>query len=71
MGCYQTLFPIDCSCTLSGNTEAAEDCTKQYEAMYSSCELSRNSSCAEESAANGLVLAHEELGYPLYDVLGK
>ncbi|XP_039207970.1 la-related protein 4 isoform X1 [Crotalus tigris] len=67
---WQEAAAVQGNCT-EGNTEAAEDCTKQYEAMYSSCELSRNSSCAEESAANGLVLAHEELGYPLYDVSGE
>uniref|UniRef100_A0A8C5RTU6 La ribonucleoprotein 4 n=1 Tax=Laticauda laticaudata TaxID=8630 RepID=A0A8C5RTU6_LATLA len=67
---WQEAAAVQGNCT-EGNTEAAEDCTKQYEAMYSSCELSRNSSCAEESAANGLALAHEELGYPLYDVSGE
>ncbi|XP_070596629.1 la-related protein 4 isoform X2 [Erythrolamprus reginae] len=67
---WQEAATVQGNCT-EGNTEAAEDCTKQYEAMYSSSELSRNSSCAEESAANGLVVAHEELGYPLYDVSGE
>ncbi|XP_077780058.1 la-related protein 4 [Podarcis muralis] len=50
-----------------GNAEVADDGAKQYDTMYSSCETS-NSSGVEESAANGMVLTHEELGYQLYDV---
>nr|XP_034959687.1 la-related protein 4 isoform X2 [Zootoca vivipara] len=50
-----------------GNAEVADDGAKRYETMYSSCEAS-NSSGVEESAANGMVLTHEELGYQLYDV---
>lgn len=53
-----------------GNTEVADDGAKQFEAMYSSCEPSGSSS-VEESAANGMVLIPEELGYQLYDVSGK
>ncbi|CAI5765360.1 la-related protein 4 isoform X1 [Podarcis lilfordi] len=50
-----------------GNAEVADDGAKRYDTMYSSCETS-NSSGVEESAANGMVLTHEELGYQLYDV---
>lgn len=53
-----------------GNTEVVDDGAKQYEAMYSSCEPS-NSSSVEESAANGMVLTPEDLGYQLYEVPGK
>lgn len=53
-----------------GNTEIADDGAKQYEAMYSSCEPP-NSSSVEETAANGMVLAPEDLGYQLYEVPGK
>ncbi|KAJ6658055.1 hypothetical protein lerEdw1_001531 [Lerista edwardsae] len=59
--------PGNCS---EGNTEVADDGAKQFEAMYSSCEPS-GSSVVEESAANGMVLIPEELGYQLYDVSGE
>ncbi|XP_053151316.1 la-related protein 4 isoform X2 [Hemicordylus capensis] len=58
------------NCT-EGNAVVADDGAKHYEAMYSSCELSRSSSGVEESAANGMVLASEDLGYQLYDVSGE
>uniref|UniRef100_A0A8D2J0E2 La ribonucleoprotein 4 n=1 Tax=Varanus komodoensis TaxID=61221 RepID=A0A8D2J0E2_VARKO len=67
---WQETAAVPGNCT-EGNAEVVDDGAKQYEAMYSSCELSRNSSGVDESAANGMVLAHEELGYQLYDVSGE
>ncbi|KAJ7317878.1 hypothetical protein JRQ81_004040 [Phrynocephalus forsythii] len=66
---WQEAAAVPGNCT-EGN-EVADDNAKQYEAMYSSCELSRNSSGIEETAANGMVLPPEELGYQLYDVSGE
>ncbi|KYO27213.1 la-related protein 4 [Alligator mississippiensis] len=55
-----------------GNVEISEDSCKQYEVMYSpSCEAPRNGTGVEEAAANGLVLATEDLGYQIYDASGE
>ncbi|XP_042304207.1 la-related protein 4 isoform X2 [Sceloporus undulatus] len=67
---WQETATVPSNCT-EGNAEVADDGAKQYEAMYSSSELSRNSSGVEETAANGMVLAQEDLGYQLYDVSGE
>ncbi|XP_056370931.1 la-related protein 4 isoform X2 [Oenanthe melanoleuca] len=53
-----------------GNIEISEDSCKQYEVMYSpSCEATRNGT-GVEAAANGIVLATEDLGYQIYEVSG-
>ncbi|XP_048344194.1 la-related protein 4 isoform X4 [Sphaerodactylus townsendi] len=66
---WQETTAVPGSCT-EGNTEVADDGAKQYEAMYPSCEPS-DSSNVEESAANGMVLTPEDLGYQLYEVPGE
>ncbi|XP_038608880.1 la-related protein 4 [Tachyglossus aculeatus] len=55
-----------------GSPEIAEDSCKEYEVMYSpSCDAPRNGPGAEDAAANGMVLAAEEIGYQIYDVSGE
>lgn len=40
--------------------------------MYSTpCEATRNGTGVDEAAANGIVLATEDLGYQIYEVSGK
>ncbi|XP_003216976.4 LOW QUALITY PROTEIN: la-related protein 4 [Anolis carolinensis] len=67
---WQETATVSENCT-EGNADIVDDGAKQYEAMYSSCELSRSSSGVEETTANGMALAHEDLGYQLYDVSGE
>ncbi|XP_028929664.1 la-related protein 4 [Ornithorhynchus anatinus] len=55
-----------------GSPEIADGSCKEYEVMYSpSCDAPRNGPGAEDAAANGMVLAAEELSYPIYDVSGE
>ncbi|NXX95301.1 LARP4 protein, partial [Centropus bengalensis] len=55
-----------------GNLEVPEESCKQYEVMYSPpCEPPRNGTGVDEAAANGIVLAAEDLGYQIYEVSGE
>jgi len=57
---------------LPGNIDISEEGCKQYEVMYSSsCEATRNGTGVDETAANGIVLATEDLGYQIYEVSGE
>ncbi|XP_049639334.1 la-related protein 4 isoform X1 [Suncus etruscus] len=53
-----------------GSTELTDDICKEYEVMYSSCEVTRNSTDIEEST-DGMIVGPEDLSYQIYDVSGE